>query len=801
MRTFKRMTAALLTVALALSLTVLPSSAAPGSFTDVSDANTALNADILRLMGVVSGTGGNVFNPSGKLTRAQFCTMVVTFLQKSEEAPRYATRTIFSDVRSSHWARAYINLAASISVAESDGENSSSIPLVSGVGDGRFLPDDNISMAEAVTILLRALGYTGKEAGAVWPQGYMDLAQSVGLTENLDVKAGTAINRAQAAQLFVNALRCKTAKGEAYYKSLGTVADEQNRSIILAVNVETDDGTTQGAIRTTSNKNSEAFLPAHGDGNVTALQGKRGWLVLNDKEEITAFVPDGSTPVTLTLNGDAQPGFVKADGGKQYTISGSTPVFASGSEASRNYSEAYSSLTSGTQVTLYSEKGKIVAVYSTSGTTTVDSDAVVVLNNATTATFHRLTGGVTNFNIIKDRQPISLSQIKPYDVVTYDQISNTLVVSDLRMTAVYTDPQPNPKAPTTLSLLGKEMTVLDSAWDTIGDIKPGDNVSLLLTADGNVAGIVKPSAQTRSTAIGTATSGGVTVFLPNGGTMELSGKVTNASSVTANEPVVISAARDGFTISRLPTSRPSGAFDVAGLKLGDLTVSSSVRIYEQVKGGAMRSVDRGSLTMASIPADKITSYHANSSGVVDYIILGDVTGTAYIYGMMVSGYEETKTPIKDENGNDNSHVDWIPTYDVKEWNTWHLRSGSQEIEFARTTTYKGRSGDMVGVVLDKDRDGNNIIKSVIQLTEIHSVKADAFFDSQGTPYVNIHGQTYRIANDVECYYNRTGNLVSKDNWLSGGTGASRFASIRTYSETFSIYLDPVGKEVRVITAD
>ena len=64
MRTFKRLTAAILTAALALSLVVLPASAAPGSFIDVTDPNTAVNADILRLMGVVSGTGGNVFNPS-----------------------------------------------------------------------------------------------------------------------------------------------------------------------------------------------------------------------------------------------------------------------------------------------------------------------------------------------------------------------------------------------------------------------------------------------------------------------------------------------------------------------------------------------------------------------------------------------------------------------------------------------------------------------------------------------------------------------------------------------------------------
>ena len=220
MRLCKRLAAAVLSMALLASLIVLPAAAAPGSFSDVSDKNTAVNADILRLMGVVSGTGGNRFNPSDTLTRAQFCVMLVNFIQKGDDAPRYATRTIFSDVRGGHWARSYINLAAATMIKDGDGENSTSIPLVSGVGDGRFLPDNQITLAEAVTILLRALEYTSKQAGAVWPQGYMELAKSIGLTEGVSSGTYENITRAQAAQLFVNALKCKTARSEEHTSEL-----------------------------------------------------------------------------------------------------------------------------------------------------------------------------------------------------------------------------------------------------------------------------------------------------------------------------------------------------------------------------------------------------------------------------------------------------------------------------------------------------------------------------------------------------------------------------------------------------
>jgi len=166
---------------------------------------------------------------------------------------------------------------------------------------------------------------------------------------------------------------------------------------------------------------------------------------------------------------------------------------------------------------------------------------------------------------------------------------------------------------------------------------------------------------------------------------------------------------------------------------------------------------------------------------VDYIVLEDVTGVAYLYGMMVGGYEE------DANG--------------KERYVWYLRSGTQEVKFSPTASYRGQSGDMVGVVLGSNREDQATIREVVKLQEIKQVKAGDFFDSQDEPNVRVGAHTYRISDNVECFYNRTGNKVSKDNWLTGGTGASRFDSIKTYSDSFTIYVDPVGQQVRVIVAN
>ena len=48
---------------------------------------------------------------------------------------------------------------------------------------------------------------------SVWPEGYLNLANSLGLTDGVSLAYSAPITRAQTAQLFVNTLRCKTASG------------------------------------------------------------------------------------------------------------------------------------------------------------------------------------------------------------------------------------------------------------------------------------------------------------------------------------------------------------------------------------------------------------------------------------------------------------------------------------------------------------------------------------------------------------------------------------------------------------
>ena len=803
----KRFLAAVLAAALSLSLMVLPAGAAPGSFSDITDQNTALNADILRLMGIVSGVGDNQFNPGGTLTRAQFCTMAVSFLQKRDEAARYATRTIFSDVGSTHWARSFINFAAAYQVGggSSEEEPSSGSPLVSGVGDGRFLPDENITLAEAATILLRTLGYTGKQAGAVWPQGYIDLGRSVHLLDGLYGGALDPISRAEAAQLFVNALSCETAGGEVYYKSLGEPQGE--KSIVLAVNVTTDDGSRTGAVRVVTGASVQSYLPAQGEGNPVSLQGRRGQLVLNDRKEIVTFLPDSSTRITAVLDGKAGSGSFKGEDGKRYTVDENTPVYVadakenSGYKDSVSYETAHKDMVSGTQVTMYAENGKIVTIFASTPGTNISTDAVVIRGNASAATFHQLTGGRDDFTIRRGRETIRLGDLKDYDVVTYDKSANALIVSDLRLSCVYGAAAPSPKDVETVTLKvgepGSEVEtkfdVLESAWNTTNDFKPGDSVVLLLTADGKVAGMASPNSKVRSNAVGVIDGSKVELFLPNGQTKELKGTPSNTDLTGL---VTVSANKTNLSVSRLSSSRAPGDYQASDAKLGDLRVASDVRVYERANNNAMAEVKVDELPAAPIPADKIAAYRQNSSGIVDFIVLEAVTGNAYEYGMMKSK-PKVIPAYKDENG------DNIPEKVVA---TWTLERGDGDpIAFVDSVGYSGKSGDMVGVIAGNPRGdaGSNekTLAAIIKLTEVKNVKSSDFFTSQDGQYVTTGGQTYRVASDVECCHSDGGSRPTSVSWLTGETGADRLNAIRAYSDDLTIYVDPVGRQVRVIKAN
>lgn len=752
----KRVIAALLLCVSALVLTVPAFGAS--SFSDVYDDTTAVNADMLRLMGVVQGAGGNNYLPNETLTRAAFCAMVVRVMGRESEVVNYTNRTIFSDVGSGHWGRGYINLSASIAV----GENGR---LIAGVGDGRFLPDNPISYAEAVTILCRVLGYGDDKAGGIWPDGYVNLAVSLGLAQGMNVSSVRGpITRAQAAQLFVNLFSSKTSGGQKFYAGLGNVTENV---LFLAVNVRGDNGLT-GAIRTSKG----VYAPAV-DGVVpTGLVGHRGALILNDRNEITAFIPDGSSSITVTLDGDAQATYLQGTNGVRYTLSSATPAYSDNSDDTKaTYANLWGSLRSGDQVTLYLDGGKIVGVYYAAGRA-ASTEAFVVSGTVTATNLRHLTGGAEGYTIVRNGDTITLAELKKYDVITYDAVSNTLVVSDLRLNCVYDNPSPNPTAPETITVLGHTFEVLTSATDSIAQHKLGQSVTLLLTHDGKVAGMVDPVG---SNLIAISGSDSVSVQLPGGGTIELKGTVRED---LRNRLVTVYGSKDNvLNVTALPTFAAPGDFDRAAMTVGGYRVSAGVRLYESSDGASLVPISASRLEEQVVPQSRILYCHRDNAGSVDIIVVKAVTGDNYVYGLM------NKTRVEFYVGG------------LSGSNGAVVVTNSEGKQSPIITAAYFEEGGFGGVAAGaRTIEGVPVAADVVMLTKISGVRRSDFFRQDGVWYVKAGGASYEVAARVEGYIKATGAWFTQPE-------DKRLEAIRAFSDDMTVCIDPVGQKVRVIIAN
>ncbi len=276
----KRVFSLLLALVLALSAAAIPASAAE-SFSDVTDKKTAQNVEVLRLLGVVEGNGAGQFNPSGLLTRAEFCKMVVVLMGKGDDAMRYKTVTIFPDVRATHWAAGYVNLA----VRQSEPK------LLAGLPDGTFQPDSYITYGQAVTILMRVLGFADKDSGGIWPDGYINLAKSTGVSAGVNLTGKANITRAQAAQLFVNVL--STGKDGKGYTPAGCTKGEEVTLVSMSANT----------IRVSGGKTAKYDLVR--PSSSSALNGLKGYLLTNSDGKVVTFVPKTSSTTGAAVSNAA----------------------------------------------------------------------------------------------------------------------------------------------------------------------------------------------------------------------------------------------------------------------------------------------------------------------------------------------------------------------------------------------------------------------------------------------------------------------------------------------------------------
>jgi hypothetical protein len=112
------------------------------AFPDVpADAWYAKAVHTLASLGLVSGYPDGLFHPGANITRAEILTATVHFTDPAADREAY---TQFPDVPAAHWAYTMVHTATTLG-------------WIAGYPGGQFRPDRDISRAEAVTMVNKAL--------------------------------------------------------------------------------------------------------------------------------------------------------------------------------------------------------------------------------------------------------------------------------------------------------------------------------------------------------------------------------------------------------------------------------------------------------------------------------------------------------------------------------------------------------------------------------------------------------------------------------------------------------------------
>ena len=173
--------------------------------------------NVVKLLEIANGDQHGNMNYDKHVTRAEFVKMAISASSSKETAAKIKLNvSLFPDVKNSYWGAGYI------SVAIDNG-------LVNGYLDGTFKPNNNVTLEEAATIVLRLLGYTDSDFLGSYPASQLKKYEDLKLDENISATRGDKLTREECMLLLYNALSAKMKNGNTYCTTLGLSTNSEGK--------------------------------------------------------------------------------------------------------------------------------------------------------------------------------------------------------------------------------------------------------------------------------------------------------------------------------------------------------------------------------------------------------------------------------------------------------------------------------------------------------------------------------------------------------------------------------------------
>ena len=228
-----------------------------------------------------------------------------------------------------------------------------------------------------------------------------------------------------------------------------------------------------------------------------------------------------------------------------------------------------------------------------------------------------------------------------------------------------------------------------------------------------------------------------------------SGELYSSSSAQVGELVRVTAAQKGkLTLSSVSASAP-GKLDLAAGTLGSIQLSDQIAVYERAGNSTVVQIDLDDILVDTVSNSKIDFYATDSQGKVHVLLLNDVTGSAYTYGILDAG---------EQSGGSGQLTYTNRTVTVE---------NSQGTGQTYITGATFKDGAVGGVAVS----GEGKAVKVITLTESREISRSAF---DGSDAVVVDGVRVPISDEVEVYNSDTGLWTTLE-------------AAKSYSDTFAVY--------------
>ena len=265
--------------------------------------------------------------------------------------------------------------------------------------------------------------------------------------------------------------------------------------------------------------------------------------------------------------------------------------------------------------------------------------------------------GFTPTVVYRNDSESETAAVQKYDVVYYLEKTGTVWAYRNQVTGLYESAQPNRSNPTSVTVSGVsynfESSAAAYAMSTTGSFKPGDTVTLLLGRNNTIAAVIDPT-DSGSASYGIILATGTTSYIDAQGKPYTAPyvKLLGVDGVTyqyqtdkggyykEGDLVKVSFENGETKLSRLSNSSKnlSGTVNSSATKLGSYSFAGNVKIMDYADGSAV-VIPANRLAGVKIESGKVAYYELNGSGEIETLILKDVTGDMFSFGILTKDEE------------------------------------------------------------------------------------------------------------------------------------------------------------------